>query len=36
MATYKRAGDIDHGSFAFENPTDEELERRKRLAEEGR
>ena len=36
MATYKRAGDIQHGSFAFESPTDEELERRKRLAEEER
>ena len=35
MATYRRAGDIDHGSFAFENPTDEEVERRKRLADEG-
>jgi dihydrofolate reductase len=35
MATYQRAGDIDRGSFAFENPTDEEIERRRRLAEEG-
>jgi dihydrofolate reductase len=35
MATYRRAGNIDYGSFAFENPTDEEVERRRRLAEEG-
>ena len=34
MATYRRAGDIDHGSFAFEHPTDEELDRRRRLAQE--
>ena len=34
MATYKRAGDIDHGSFAFEDPTAEEVERRSRIAEE--
>jgi dihydrofolate reductase len=34
MATYTRAGDVDHGSFAFENPTEEELDRRKRLSEE--
>lgn len=36
MATYRRAGDIDHGSFAFKNPTDEEVERRRSLAEDGR
>lgn len=36
MATYRRAGDIDHGSFAFEHPTEDEVERRRRLAEEGR
>jgi hypothetical protein len=32
MGTYRRAGDVDLGSFDFENPTDEELERRARLA----
>ncbi len=31
MATYRRAGEIDLGSFEFDNPTDEELERRARL-----
>lgn len=36
MATYERAGEIDHGSFAFENPTDQEIARRESLAEEGR
>ncbi len=35
MATYRRAGQIPLGSFAFENPTDEEIERRARLAREG-
>jgi dihydrofolate reductase len=30
--TYVRAGDIDTGSFDFEEPTEAELERRKRLA----
>jgi dihydrofolate reductase len=30
--TYERAGDIDTGSFEFEEPTEAELERRKRLA----
>ena len=34
MATYRRAGDIPLGSFAFEEPTDEEIERRTRLAAE--
>jgi dihydrofolate reductase len=34
MATYRPAGAIDHGSFAFENPTPEEAARRKRLAQE--
>lgn len=34
MATYRRAGAVEHGSFAFEHPTDEEIERRKRLAAE--
>jgi hypothetical protein len=31
---YKRAGGVDRGSFAFETPTDEEVERRRRLAED--
>ena len=31
--TYERAGDIDIGSFEFEEPTEAELERRRRLAE---
>ena len=31
MATYRRAGDIALGSFALENPTAEEIERRSRL-----
>jgi dihydrofolate reductase len=35
MATYRRAGDVDRGSFEFDQPTDEELERRVRLAAEG-
>ena len=35
MAIYRRAGDIRYGSFAFETPTEEEVERRKQLAEEG-
>jgi len=30
--TYERAGDIDLGSFEFDEPTEAELERRKRLA----
>ncbi len=34
MATYRRAGAVPIGSFAFENPTDEEVERRSRLAGE--
>ena len=34
MATYKREGDIKYGSFALEEPTEEERERRARLAEE--
>jgi dihydrofolate reductase len=33
MATYKRAGDIRYGSFALEEPTEEERERRAGLAE---
>jgi len=31
--TYERAGDIDLGSFEFDEPTEAEIERRKRLAE---
>ncbi|MGH9222800.1 MAG: dihydrofolate reductase family protein [Acidimicrobiales bacterium] len=31
MATYRRAGAIDHGSFALEDPSDEEVERRSQL-----
>jgi dihydrofolate reductase len=34
MATYKREGDIRYGSFALEEPTEEERERREGLAEE--
>ena len=30
--TYERAGDIDPGSFEFDEPTEAEIERRKRLA----
>jgi hypothetical protein len=30
--TYERAGDIDYGSFAFDEPTEAEKERRRRLA----
>ncbi|MGH2987541.1 MAG: dihydrofolate reductase family protein [Solirubrobacterales bacterium] len=33
--TYERAGDIDTGSFEFDEPTEAELERRKRLADAG-
>ena len=35
IATYERAGEIEYGSFAREEPTPEEVERRQRLAEEG-
>ena len=34
MTTYERAGDIDYGSFAFEEPTEAEVERRRRLAQD--
>jgi dihydrofolate reductase len=34
IATYEGAGAIPHGSFAFEEPTEAEVERRRRLAEE--
>ena len=30
--TYERAGDIDRGSFEFDEPTEAEIERRQRLA----
>jgi dihydrofolate reductase len=33
IATYQPAGVIAHGSFAFEEPTEAEVERRRRLAE---
>jgi dihydrofolate reductase len=32
VTTYKRQGEIDTGSFEFDEPTEAELERRKRLA----
>jgi dihydrofolate reductase len=35
IGTYERAGDIDPGSFEFDEPTEAELERRRRLAEAG-
>jgi dihydrofolate reductase len=35
IATYERAGDVATGSFAMEQPTDAELERRRRLGETG-
>jgi hypothetical protein len=31
--TYERAGDISRGSFALDEPTDAEIERRRRLAD---
>jgi dihydrofolate reductase len=34
MATYRRAGDVRRGSFAFEEPTEAEAERRRKLAAE--
>jgi dihydrofolate reductase len=33
MTTYERAGKVDYGSFALEEPTDAEVERRQRLAD---
>jgi dihydrofolate reductase len=33
MATYKREGDIRYGSFALEEPTEQERERRARLSD---
>jgi dihydrofolate reductase len=35
MAAYRRAGDVDLGSFEFDTPTEEERARRARLATEG-
>jgi dihydrofolate reductase len=32
-ATYERAGKLDYGSFALDEPTDAEVERRQRLAD---
>ena len=34
MSTYRRSGEVKLGSFAFEQPTDEEAERRTRMAAE--
>ena len=34
MATYRPTGAIDRGSFAFEDPTPEEVARRARLSAE--
>jgi dihydrofolate reductase len=36
IATYQPAGELQTGSFALEPPTEAELSRRKRLAEEDR
>jgi hypothetical protein len=33
MATYKREGDIRYGSFALDEPTEQERERRAGLAD---
>jgi dihydrofolate reductase len=32
MTTYERAGDVEYGSFATEEPTEAELERRQKIA----
>jgi len=34
VATYERAGEVKTGSFALENPTEAELDRRKRIGEQ--
>ena len=34
IAKYERAGEVQYGSFALEEPTGAELDRRQRLAEE--
>jgi dihydrofolate reductase len=36
VATYERAGELATGSFALEEPTEAEVERRRRLADSGR
>lgn len=33
MSTYETAGEVEHGSFALEEPTHAEVERRERLAD---
>jgi dihydrofolate reductase len=33
MSTYERAGEVDYGSFALEEPTDAEVERRRQLGD---
>jgi dihydrofolate reductase len=33
VATYERAGEVEYGSFALEEPTDAELERRRQVAD---
>jgi dihydrofolate reductase len=33
MTTFERAGDIDYGAFTFDVPTEEEVERRRKLAD---
>ncbi len=35
IATYEPAGELKTGSFALDNPSEAEIERRKRLADEG-
>ena len=35
IATYERAGEIEYGSFASQEPTPEEVERRRRMEQEG-
>ena len=35
VATYRRTGTVDYGSFAFDEPTEAEVERRRRVVEEG-
>jgi dihydrofolate reductase len=36
IATYEPAGELKTGSFGLDNPSDAEIERRKRLADEGK
>jgi len=35
IATYRPAGEIDYGSFEFDEPTEAERQRRKKVAGEG-